>query len=588
MGLFRKKPENAEAQSAPIAEPEWFEELSLSERFKQWLLHDSPSWMISALFHTVLLLIIGLFMGGKVVVDQMADSTVIESATEEQDPQPLERFDLTGTPEEPTELTTESLTMEPPGQEAQEAMKYDDSGKPFEMEGGGTEAGSESAVGGLGFNIKAAGMGPVLSGKGGVETAKGAGQGFGKGGAGVGFGGRGQGAREAMLARAGGTKQTERAVAGALNWLSRHQSNDGSWSIDNFPCPEKSCSGVGTIAHANAAGTALGLLPFLAAGQTHLSKGPYKTNIAKAVQWLVKNQAPNGDLSAGGPQMYSHGLAAIALCEAYGMTNDSHIRHAAQSAVHFIQASQNSQGGWRYYNNSKDSDISVYGWQMMALKSALMANLEVQPGKVEEARKWLETVQPVGENSETRGLFSYVPGDQVTPCRSSIGLLITQYLGATKNDPTITGGVKYLMENLPDVKSRDVYYWYYATQVMHNMCDADWDTWNRKTRKLLVETQCKNGCATGSWDPLAPTKDSWGSFGGRIMMTSLSALTLEVYYRYLPLYQLDKEEGKATEEKKTEEKKTEEKKTEEKATEEKATEEKATEEKATEEKATDK
>jgi hypothetical protein len=100
------------------------------------------------------------------------------------------------------------------------------------------------------------------------------------------------------------------------------------------------------------------------------------------------------------------------------------------------------------------------------------------------------------------------------------------------------------MQNMPDQKSRDTYYWYYATQVMHNMCDADWDKWNRKMRKLLVETQCKTGCAAGSWDPNAPTRDNYGNLGGRVMMTSLSALTLEVYYRYLPLYQLDKEEEK--------------------------------------------
>jgi hypothetical protein len=527
------------------AEPQWLEEeLGLAERFKQWLLHDSPSWMISALFHTVLLLIIGLFMGGKVIVDEMADATVIESVEEEKDPKPLEPFDLTGTPDEPTELTTESLTLEPPAQEAQEAIKYDDSGKPFQLEGGGQELGSDTGSG-LGMNIKASGLGPMLAGRGGVEPGKGAGHGFGRGGEGAGFGSRGQGARDALVGTGGGTKQTERAVAGALNWLARHQSGDGSWSIDDFYCPDKACSGVGTIHNANAAGTALGVLPFLAAGQTHQSKGPYKTHINKAVNWLIKNQAPTGDLSAGGPQMYSHGLAAIALCEAYGMTNDSHIRHAAQAAVQFILSTQNAQGGWRYYYNSKDSDISVYGWQMMALKSALMANLDVNPAKVEEARKWLAGMEQVGENSQSRGLFSYVPGDQVTPCRSSIGLLITQYLGATKNDPTITGGVQYLMQNLPDVKSRDIYYWYYATQVMHNMYDADWDTWNRKTRKVLVDTQCKSGCAAGSWDPVVPTKDSWGSYGGRVMTTSLSALTLEVYYRYLPLYQLDKEEKRA-------------------------------------------
>jgi hypothetical protein len=566
MGIFRKNQNAAETPAAPIAEPEWIEEeLSRSERFKQWLLHDSPSWMISALFHTFLLLLVGLLMGGKVIVDEMGDATVIESVAEEKEPPPLERSDLTNAPEEPTELTTETLSMESPGQEAQEAIKYDDSGKPFELEGGGTETGLDTGGGGLGLNIKADRLGPMVNGRGGVESAKGTGHGFGKGGAGTGFGGRGQGAREAMVALGGGTKQTERSVAEALKWLARHQSGDGSWSIDNFPCPEKSCTGVGKIHNANAAGTALGLLPFLAAGQTHQSKGPYKTNITKAINWLVSHQDRNGDLSAGGSQMYSHGLASIALCEAYGMTNDSHLRHAAQAAVQFILSSQNAQGGWRYYYNSKDSDISVYGWQMMALKSALMSNLEVNPAKVEEARRWLDTVQVVGENSQRRGLFSYQAGEQVaTPCRSAIGLLITQYLGAEKSDPTVTGGVRYLMENLPDVKSRDTYYWYYATQVMHNMCDKDWDVWNRKMRKILVQSQCKTGCATGSWDPGTPAKDSWGDYGGRVMMTSLSTLTLEVYYRYLPLYQLDTEEKKP-EEKKAEEKKTDEAKDKEEA-----------------------
>jgi hypothetical protein len=43
----------------------------------------------------------------------------------------------------------------------------------------------------------------------------------------------------------------------------------------------------------------------------------------------------------------------------------------------------------------------------------------------------------------------------------------------------------------------------------------------------------------GSWDPDKPTRDAWSEPGGRLMVTSLSTLTLEVYYRYLPLYKLD-------------------------------------------------
>jgi hypothetical protein len=58
-------------------------------------------------------------------------------------------------------------------------------------------------------------------------------------------------------------------------------------------------------------------------------------------------------------------------------------------------------------------------------------------------------------------------------------------------------------------------------------------------RRAFISTQAKEGCAAGSWDPDKPTKDAWGEPGGRLMVTSLACLSLEVYYRYLPLYQLD-------------------------------------------------
>ena len=93
------------------------------------------------------------------------------------------------------------------------------------------------------------------------------------------------------------------------------------------------------------------------------------------------------------------------------------------------------------------------------------------------------------------------------------------------------------MANLPDENARNVYYWYYGTQVMHNMADQDWNVWNHKMREILVKEQEREGCAAGSWSPASPSRDAWGQNGGRLMMTSLSALTLEVYYRYPTGYQ---------------------------------------------------
>ena len=91
----------------------------------------------------------------------------------------------------------------------------------------------------------------------------------------------------------------------------------------------------------------------------------------------------------------------------------------------------------------------------------------------------------------------------------------------------LTGGMSYLMNHLPDERLPNVYYWFCATQVMHNMNGNEWDTWNRKMRNLLAHTQVRmiDACANGSW---APEKDAWGKNGGRVMMTSFSALTLEI------------------------------------------------------------
>ena len=118
---------------------------------------------------------------------------------------------------------------------------------------------------------------------------------------------------------------------------------------------------------------------------------------------------------------------------------------------------------------------------------------------------------------------------------TSVGLLCRQYLGAKRDSPMIAGGVGYLLKHLPDEGFKNVYYWYYATQVMHNMYNHDWDTWNHKMRNVLVETQVRDtsSCANGSWDP---SNDAWGRNGGRLMQTALSTLTLEVYYRCLPLF----------------------------------------------------
>jgi hypothetical protein len=496
----------------------------------------TQSWLASMVFHMVLMVVLALVLGTIHVASTIGQAPEFEAAEQDNSPLPeITHFEVGYTPLAPSELSTETLTLtEAPSVEAQ----FNDKSPIFEEAGGGINLG-KSALGGLGgFNVTASGLGPLIKGAGGVDTGAGFGKNMGSGGAGSGFGTRGAGMREAMLG-SGGTKQSERAVAAALNWLARHQSPDGHWSIQHTAaCKGGHCSGPGGH-ESDTGGTAMGLLPFLAAGQTHESKGPYQKNIERGITWLIRHQKPNGDLFTGPSmqsQMYSHGLATIALCEAYGMTGDQRVGYAAQAAINFIESGQNREGGWRYTHGTDDSDTSVYGWQVMALKSGQMAGLKVNPKVLEASRRFLNLVARGNYKSE----FTYQPlRTNASYPMTSVGLLTAQYLGAKRDDPVIVNGIDYLLAHKPDITQRNTYYWYYATQVMHNCPGPQWDEWNRHMRKILIDTQDTKGCAAGSWDPDQPEPDPWGNHGGRLMVTSLSALTLEIYYRYLPLYKLD-------------------------------------------------
>lgn len=528
-------------------EPEEEEVLdgSFMADIQEWIRTAAPWWAISFTVHMVLLsslLLLGRFVNPKVE----GDPPQLEEATQTAAEPPVENYQLGDPQTDPSELNTESLMDMTPTQPAQTEQINDDNPQFSERGGGVAMTTAAPDMGGRGgFDVKAYGPGPKIRGGGGIGAGVGTGNAAGSGGDGSGFGGRGTGMRKAMLGRYGGTKATERAVGAALYWLAHHQMPDGSWSLDKYQkmCKDKTCTGPGET-KSDAAATAMGLLPYLAAGQTQANSGPFQNTIRTGVYWLIQHQKKDGDLSAdAASQMYSHGLCTIALCEDYGMSRDRSVGVAAQNAINFIQAAQNTRtGGWRYHPG-EDGDTSVVGWQLMALKSAQMAGLSVNPATLEGTKKWLASVSAGGAgggSAGTAGRFGYRPETGPSPTMSAVGILCNQYLHAGRADPVITGGVQYLMANQPDANAHNVYYWYYATQAMHNMADKDWDTWNRKMRKILVESQSREGCSSGSWDPEKPNHDAWGQYGGRIMLTSLSALTLEVYYRYLPLYKLDK------------------------------------------------
>jgi hypothetical protein len=526
------------------------EERTGMARWKHWLTAEASPYAISMLVHAGIFLIMAVVLGGSYIVKKVTEAAPtfkeVEIVKEEEKPEDelkIEKFDLeTKADEDPSEIDLKET--QPVAIEAQEAVKFDDSDKFEEAGGGGFKNASDDGaqLGGGGVEFEGIKAGPKSNGPGGVGAGKGFGDHAGLGGDGSGFGGRGKGSREALVGRYGGTRATERAVAAALNWLYRHQNRDGSWSIDTFNnnCKGGKCTGPGSK-KSDSGATGLGLLPFLGAGQTHMNGGMYANSVRAGLDWLITHQKKDGDLSAGAAdQMYSHGLAAIALCEAYAMSGDSRIGFAAQAAIKFIESAQNKQdGGWRYHPGEA-GDTSVVGWQLMALKSAQMAKLQINPATFDGVNKWLASVG----KGDYSGIFRYQPEREGNlPAMTAVGILCKEYLGAGRGDPALAEGIEFLMKNMPDEKtSRNIYYWYYATQTIHHMLGENWNKWNRKMRKVLVDTQVTGkGCDTGSWDPKEPSPDQYGGPGGRVMVTSLSCLTLEVYYRHLPLYDLNGE-----------------------------------------------
>jgi hypothetical protein len=283
------------------------------------------------------------------------------------------------------------------------------------------------------------------------------------------------------------------------------------------------------------AATGLALLPMLGAGHIHTVKSRYQGNVRRGVDWLVGHQQEDGSLFVGGDRqtpLYSQAIATMALCEAYGLSHDPLLREPAQRAVNFIVKAQNtSDGGWRYFPG-QPGDTSVFGWQMFALRSARLAGLKLPKNVIAGCKAYLDAA-----SVDRKITYAYMPGMGATPTMTAEALLSRQYLGWPRDFPPLIKGASHIAADLLDSNQRNIYYWYYATQLLHNMQNKDWQRWNVRVREALIAMQVTgDGCDRGSWDPILPQPDIWAQKAGRLFLTSLSLLTLEVYYRYLPLY----------------------------------------------------
>jgi hypothetical protein len=205
---------------------------------------------------------------------------------------------------------------------------------------------------------------------------------------------------------------------------------------------------------------------------------------------------------------------------------------ASQAAINYIIDGQHKDGGWRY-DNGQAGDTSVVGWMLMAMKSGYLAKVRLSKNTVTGASRFLDSVQ----NGDYGSIYHYMP-DKSRPedalrATTAIGLLCRMYLGWDRNHPGIAEGVALLGRWQPSTGERtNMYYNYYATQVIHHYGGEAWKTWNAQMRDSLVKTQEKQGHAAGSWY----MRDRFVNQGGRLYCTTLAAMILEVYYRHLPIY----------------------------------------------------
>lgn len=344
---------------------------------------------------------------------------------------------------------------------------------------------------------------------------------------------RSEAGRKVMVEKYGGSAASESAVGYALEWLAARQRANGTWDFTDVG----SCRNPGTVNNP-IGGTAYALLPFLAAGQTH-KDGPYRKSVLAGLEFLtsIGVAAPAGydlrgvinkadDDEDPNYAYYVQGAATLALCEAYGMTRDRKLKPYAEGAVKFLVNSQDPRGGGWRYNPQQPGSTSATAIQVMALKAAEKADIKVPDVTWKGVTYYLDSVAVDGEGRYGYEIQKKSYGISVT----SMALLSRMYLGKNRDDNDLRAGVALIDKRGP---YDNLYYNYFATQVMKNWGGAEWDRWNGRLRDDLISWQGVEGDEKGSWAPR--DRDDYSRAGGRLLTTCLATLTLEVYYRYRPL-----------------------------------------------------
>jgi hypothetical protein len=387
------------------------------------------------------------------------------------------------------------------------------------------------------------------------------------------FGSRNGGGKKRALGKYGGSKGGENAVDAALRWFKKHQSANGQWDVVAYPnnctdagakCEPGDPGGWNSKSATDVAATGYALLCFLGAGYDHKMPSKYKATVKKGIDYLVSVQAADG---LWGERNYEHPVATMAIAECYAMSNDPALKEPAQKAVKVILARQNQDKngkdsayaglGWDYTSPTDRNDSSVTGWNVMALKSAAAGGLSVGNG-MDGAKVWLKKAWEAANpnhaalkdpyKDESSFPYSWDSGTNAFILEKGaehhdlapVGALAAVFLGHKSGDMMLESLCNYVVNHqFPASWPTNTYYMYYNTLAIFQAGGERWTKWNNTVRDMLVNAQKKTAdCFDGSWD----WKDTKfpGHTTGRIFSTAYCCLSLEVYYRYLPVSAKDK------------------------------------------------
>jgi hypothetical protein len=302
------------------------------------------------------------------------------------------------------------------------------------------------------------------------------------------------------------TPEIERAVTRGLDYLAKTQQPDGSW-------------GAGADNYGRVPGiVGLAVMAFLAHGESP-DEGKYGLVIRKAVDYILRTQQANGLLSDNsGSPMYSHGFATLALAEVYGVIDDPRVGGALKRAVGLIVRAQNNQGGWRYSVQPADADTTVSGAQMMALRAAANAGIEVPLDTVKRGVEYYKSCFCDG------GGFGYTGRGGPGQARAGIGMLVLCLSGEYRSKE-VKATADWIAANSRFNQDGYGYYaTYYCSQAMYQAGGNYWRDWNSAMTTAIIAMQQLDG----SWAQIS---------AGQVGDTAFALLSIEINYNLLPIYQ---------------------------------------------------